>query len=195
VDRSGAPASPGARPDAVADLLRGRRTVDRFLPDAPPQDVLDTALDLARWAPNHKLTEPWRFYLLGPDTVSGVVSLNARLVADSKGAEAGEMKRRKWSAIPGWFVLSCVQDDDALRRREDYAACCCAAQNIMLYLWSRGVGSKWTTGAVTRDDAFYRLLGIDPALEEVVGLFWYGYPAGEPQSLREPVSQRVQYLK
>jgi nitroreductase len=161
-------------------LLRGRRTIHTFKPEPPPRDVVLRALDLARWAPNHRLTEPWRFYLLGPESAEAIARLNAELVEATRGAAAGQAKLARWRQMPGWLLVTQHLAEDALKRREDYAACACAVHALSLALWSEGVGVKWTTGAVTRDDRFYDLLSIDPNQERVVGLLWYGYPADSP---------------
>ncbi|MGD8429667.1 MAG: nitroreductase [Ectothiorhodospiraceae bacterium] len=174
-------------PERAAALIAGRRTINSFRPELPPRSLIRRGISLARWAPNHHLTEPWNFYLIGPRTRDGIVALNAELVAAGKGAEAAEAKRSRWSAIPGWLAVTCNRSDDGLRQREDYAACACAIQNLSLYLWSEGVGTKWTTGAVTREARFYDLLWIDPGQEEVVGLIWYGYPAESPRTHRSGV--------
>lgn len=174
-------------PDAVARLIRSRRTVHLFEPEPVPEAVVLRALDLARWAPNHRLTEPWRFVLLGPETARAVADLNAEMVTERRGASAGEAKRVRWRAIPGWLVVTCRTSEDAVREREDYAACCCAVQNLQLYLWSEGVGVKWTTGPVTRTARFYDLLGLDAERERVVGLLWYGRPAAVPATARRPL--------
>jgi nitroreductase len=170
-------------------LLRSRRTIHDFRPDPPPRELLMRALELARWAPNHYLTQPWHFYLLGPETRQQISELNAHLVAVSKGAEAGQAKLKRWLAIPGWLVVTCERNEDPVREREDYAACCCAIHNLSLYLWSADIGVKWTTGAVTRDPAFYDLVWVDPSRERVVGIIWYGYPAEIPQTDRRPLEQ------
>lgn len=175
-----APSSSIFDANRTAALLAGRRTVHLFQPEPPPPDVIRQALDLARWAPNHRLTEPWRFYLLGPETAEAIARLNADLVAAERGPEAGAAKLKRWRSMPGWLLLTQHLDGDDLRRREDYAACACAAYTMALYLWSEGIGVKWTTGSVTRDPRFYDLLRLDPERERVVGLFWYGYPAEHP---------------
>lgn len=174
---------------SVADLLRHRRTIHDFTTEMPDRALIDEALDLARWAPNHHLTEPWRFYLIGPETREAIARLNGDLVAAKSGAEAGEAKYQRWRQIPGWLVVTCQNDDDERRNREDYAATCCAVHNFSLYLWSRGVGVKWTTGAVTRSSDFYDLTWIDETVETVVGLLWYGYAAEVPATARKPVSE------
>lgn len=176
---------------SIADVIRNRRTINFFKPEVPPRDIVLEGIEAARWAPNHHLTEPWRFYLLSDAVKQQVVELNARLVTETQGAEAGRKKRERWRLIPGWLVITCKRSDDALRQREDYAACCCAGQNLALYLWSRGVGMKWTTGPVTRSEEFYDLIWVDPVVEEVVGLFWYGYPDEVPVSVRKSVPEIV----
>jgi nitroreductase len=175
----------------VAEVIRERRTINAFKPERVSKDVVLAAIDLARWAPNHYLTEPWNFYLLSEGAKKKVVELNAELVAAAKDAQAAEAKRARWSAIPGWMVVTCDRSTDALRSREDYAACCCAIHSFSLYLWSQGVGVKWTTGDVIRDPRFYEIIWADPKEEEVVGLVWYGYPAEIPVTVRKPVSEIV----
>lgn len=149
------------------------------------------ALELARWAPNHHLTEPWRFYLLGEVTKSAIVTLNRELVAARKGEAAAEAKAQSWQAVPGWLVVTRTRADAELQAWEDYAACACAIHNMALYLWSCGIGMKWTTGEVTREPRFYEALGIDPAAETVVGLIWYGYPDEAPRTRRRPLAERL----
>jgi nitroreductase len=172
-------------PATAAALIRSRRTIHEFQPEPPPRDTILQALELACRAPNHYVTEPWRFYLPGPQTVQAIARLNADLIERAKGPDAARSKLERWLAIPGWVVVTCENSDDPLRSREDYAACCCAIQNFALYLWSAGIGVKWTTGDVIREPAFYDLIWVDPALETVVGLLWYGYPAAIPQTARK----------
>jgi nitroreductase len=171
---------------AVAELIRGRRTINFFEPEPVGRDALLDAIELARWAPNHKLTEPWRFYLVGPNTAAAVTDCWAGFEAETKGEAAGVARRKRLQGIPGHFAVTSARHTDANVDRENYAACCCAVQNLMLYLWQRRIGVKWTTGAITREPRFYRALGIDPARELIVGYFWYGRPAViAPQQRRE----------
>lgn len=181
-------------PEAAARLIRSRRTIHLFEPKPVPDEVVLRALDLARWAPNHRLTEPWRFVLLGPETARAVADLNAELVAAERGAAAGAAKRARWRAIPGWLVVTCRRSDDPVREREDYAACACAVQNLQLYLWSEGIGTKWTTGAITRTARFYELLGLDAERETVVAMLWYGTPAVVPEVARRPLDEVLAVL-
>ncbi|MCK5668373.1 MAG: nitroreductase [Gammaproteobacteria bacterium] len=175
----------------LIELISGRRTIHQFKEGLRPIEKLLEAIDLARWAPNHHLTEPWHFYLLGDETVNTVIELNTNITREEMGDDSANAKERRWRKMPGWFVVTCDKSDDPIRNREDYAACCCAVQNLMLMLWNEDVGVKWSTGKIIRDSRFYDLLWINPELETVVGLFWYGYAEDIPNMTRKP---RVQII-
>ena len=172
-----------------ARVLRSRRTVDQYLQTRVPESLVREAIEVATWAPNHYVSEPWRFILPGAETIERIVSLNAEIVTAKKTHEHGEHKRRLWQQKPGWLIVTCQRSADALREREDYAACCAAIQNLTLYLWKAGVGSKWTTGPVTRDTRFCEIIGADADSEFVVGMLWYGYPKITPSQSRKPVDE------
>jgi nitroreductase len=171
-----------------AEVLRGRRTIELFLQTPVPGELVRDAIEVATWAPNHHVTEPWHFYRLGPKAIADCLDLVRDIVTAKKSAEAGEFKAQSWSQKPGWLVVTCKSSDDELLQREDYAACAAAVQNFMLYLRKAGVGSKWTTGDITRDDRFAEIIGFDPATEFVVGLIWFGYPKVTPSQSRSAIS-------
>lgn len=174
-------------PQQAAQLIRGRRSVDRFAPELPDAAIVRAAVETARWAPNHRLTNPWRFYLLGAQTRAAVIDLNTSLVAQQRGDAAAAAKDKRWRGVPGWLVVTCRHDADERVAREDYAATACAVQNLMLYLHSAGVASKWTTGAVTRAARFGEICALETQREYCAGLIWYGYAQRSPRSQRQPV--------
>lgn len=173
----------------LAERMRGRRTTSLFLQRDVELQLVHEAIELARWAPNHHLSEPWHFYLLGPEKTAASVELIRTIVSETKTAELAEFKAKCAAEVPGWLLVTCRRSDDELRQREDYASCCCAIQNLMLYLSEAGVASKWTTGAITRDPRFFELLEIDRDQEFVVGLIWYGYPKVLPVQSRKGVPE------
>jgi len=174
----------------IAERIRGRRTTKLFLRQKVNRGLVREAIEVARWAPNHHLTEPWHFYLFGPAKIAAAAKLIGNLVRESKGdEELAVFKEQSALSMPGWLLVTCMKSDDPLREREDYAAVCCAIQNLTLYLAEAGVACKWTTGLITRDPRFFDLLGIDPAREFVAGLIWYGYPKVLPTQTRKAVNE------
>ncbi len=180
--------------EAVGALIASRRTIHKFQPEPLPRELLVRAIDVARWAPNHKLTEPWRFYLIGPETADAIATLVGDYVEKKKGPEIASAKRKQWQAVPSMVVATYKKSGDAFREKEDYAATCCAIQNMSLYLWKAGVGMKWSTAGVMETPAFYDLLAIDPDHEEMVGILWCGLPADVPAKSRKPVGAIVRDL-
>ena len=176
------------------ETLKGRRTINVYLDrDVPRQLVLD-AIEAAIWAPNHRMTEPWRFILMGKNVLARTVDLLREITAVKKGSEFADFKAKSWAEKPGWLTVTCRRSEDRLLEREDYAACSAAVQNFMLYLWQAGVGSKWTSGDITRDPRFLEILGRDPAAEFVVGLISFGYPQAIPLQSRTPLSDVLSEL-
>lgn len=175
----------------TVQVLRSRRSVSQpRLAGSVIEDheVVREALESARWAPNHRHTEPWRFYLLDDQRIRELARLNAELLErGGSGPEKVALKRAQWEGVPGVvvFTVRSAPDADAVTRREDFAAVACAAQNFMLHLWSEGVASKWSTASVWRHEGFWPLLGHDrdPG-EEVVGIFFYGQASEVPAGRR-----------
>ncbi len=175
----------------TVEVLRSRRSVGQpRLAGSVLSDhrVVREALESARWAPNHKHTEPWRFYLLDDERIQTLARLNAELL--ERGGSSPEkvaLKLQQWSGVPGVVVMTVksAPDADEVMRREDYAAVACAAQNFMLHLWSEGVASKWSTAAVWHHEEFWPMLGHqdDPG-EQVVGFYFYGRASDVPAGRR-----------
>ena len=173
----------------IGELIKSRRTINFFQQEPVPVSTLMEAIEHARWAPNHRKTEPWHFHILGDKSRDSVIKLITEIKSSGQGDSVRESVKKRLVDIPGWFAISSGYSEDPIIQQEDYAACCCAAQNLMLYLWNKGVGIKWTTGAVIRDDRFFDIMQIDPALRFIVGLFWYGYPLKIPGQTRLPVKK------
>jgi len=179
----------------VAEHIRARRTVKLFHQRPVSRKLILAAIEAARWAPNHHVTEPWHFYVLGSETIRAAVELTRTVVAEKKDEKLADFKASSAAAVPGWLVVTCSRSEHEQRQQEDYGSCCCAVQNLMLYLSAAGAASKWSTGAVTRDPRFYDLLGIDAEREFVVGLIGYGYPKVTPKQSRKDVNAIVTETK
>ena len=138
----------------VDDAIRNRRTHKLFDGTQIETADIETLIELATWAPNHKRTEPWRFVVLhGPQRVQALGDaacaglLDAALGRDDEGLRAKQAKLR--TALRGAAAVIAVSyarsPGDSVRDREDFAATACAVQNLMLGATARGIGSLWST--------------------------------------------------
>jgi nitroreductase len=182
---------------AVRDAIRARRTVFRFKPGEVPRDVLTEILTAGTWSPNHHLTEPWRFTVVGPDMKATLGERYREIQAEKCApgtapehvAAAGEKGWLKWMSKPTVVFVSCVLDGDEQRVRENTAAVSCAMLNMQLAAGELGLGMQWSTGPITMEQNTYDLLGIDSAEEYIVGLCYMGSPAEVRASTRRPVEE------
>jgi nitroreductase len=134
--------------EALADLIRTRRTHKSFGADPVPRETLDQLLELARWAPNHHRTNPWRFRVLGPETF-------ARLQEAAGPAEAPKLER-----APTLVVASCVLSGDLQQDEEDICATACAIYIVLLAAHARGLAGYWRTPLVLRTDGGRQAIGL-----------------------------------
>ena len=171
----------------VLEAIHTRRTIAKFRPEAIPAETLTEILAAGIWAPNHRLTEPWRFVILGPETQRLLGERFGELKAEKAPAEAAERRERvkadsarMFQNLPAVIAMAALQEGDEQRRREDYAAVCCAAQNVLLAAWAAGIGTKWSTSPLIHDPLAYRLLSLDPTRFDIIGFLFAGYPAESP---------------
>jgi len=162
--------------------IRTRRTHKRFGAEPVPREVVAELLELARWAPNHHLTEPWRFRVLGPESL-------ARLAATGK---EGELE--KLSRAPTLVVASARRTGDAHQNHEDVLATACAVYIVLLAAHARGLASYWRTPKLFETQDAREALGLEPN-EEFVALIHLGRPGVEaPEKHRRPPSEYVTFL-
>ena len=167
----------------VDEAIRGRRTHKAFRPEPVEREVLDELFDLARWAPNHHLTNPWRFRVLGPASLERL--------KEAAGPEAAP----KLDRAPTLVVCSAVTSDDPVAVQEDLLATGVAAFIVLVAAHSRGLAGYWRTPGVLREAegrAAVRM-GDD---ETFVGLLHLGRPVQEQRAPeREPAESVVEYLE
>ena len=185
----------------ATETIRSRRTTFKFKQEPVPKEVIEEILSYAIWAPNHHITEPWRFTVIGKETKLILaeryrqiqIEKAAAHVDEKNKAKIGQLGYEKFTSKPTVIVVSCIQDGDEQRRREDYAATCCAMQNVQLAAWEMGVGMQWSSGQITMEENTYRLVGIDPDQEYIIGFFYTGYPAEIREPQRRPLSEFLRW--
>jgi nitroreductase len=167
----------------VETAIRNRRTHKAFKPHPVRQGQLDELFELARWAPNHHLTNPWRFRVVGPRALEAL-----------KRAAAPEAAP-KLDRAPTLVVCSCVLSGDPVQDEEDLHATACAAYIVLLGAHARGLAGYWRTPAVLRTDAGQNAVGLGDG-ERFVSLIHLGEGIQErPAPARAPVAETVTYLE
>jgi nitroreductase len=167
----------------IEQAIRTRRTHKAFGPKPVERKTLDELFELARWAPNHHATNPWRFRVLGPRTL---VRLKQA---------AGKEHAAKLDRAPTLIVVSAALIGDPLQDQEDLHATAIAAYIVLLVAHVRGFAGYWRTPAVLRTPEGRAAMGLAPQ-EHVLGLIHLGPPrqqSAPPE--REDPRAYVTYLE
>ncbi len=181
---------------SVYEAIHGRRMNNDFSDRVPTQDALRRMLDAAVWAPNHRLTNPWRFYVLekGGEARAQV----AQLAYDNQFARSGnqenaEGSRQRVLDAPALVYVYSVPGENEEMTQENYAAACCAVQNLLLAAVAEGQAGDWSTGNVVRHPQLAETLGAEPDWT-IVGALFIGQPARPSASVRAPADEVTSWL-
>ena len=167
----------------IEQAIRSRRTHKAFGPKPVERKTLDELFELARWAPNHHGTNPWRFRVLGPGALTRLKQA------------AGREHAAKLDRAPTLVVVSAELIGDPLQDEEDLHATAIAAYIILLVAHARGFAGYWRTPAVLRTPEGRAAMGLAPQ-ERVLGLIHLGSPrqqSAPPE--REDPRAYVTYLE
>lgn len=184
----------------VLTAIRTRRTHHCFRPEPVPQETVEACLEAAVWAPNHKMTEPWEFYVFCGQTKENLARLRGQLKLGKHADPTSEQAQRSYrnayaelATVPWAVLVTMTPDPDPVRRQEDYAATSCAIQNLMLAAHAYGLGAYWGTGPLVNHPETFRLLAV-PKGRQGVGIVFLGIPAEEPPvPRRTPVAQKTRW--
>ena len=184
----------------ILDAIRARHSIKEFSDRPIARERIEALLEAAVLAPNHRMTEPWRFYVLGPDArrAYGAVlgARKAKKVEDP--AAAAEVSRKvveKHAGLPAMLAVSVVLAEDPEVREEDYAATWMAIENLALAAVAMGLGTHLKTGAVMNDPAARRAVGV-PEGERIVATLEIGEPsAAPPVRPRKPAASLTTWVR
>ncbi|MCA0375612.1 MAG: nitroreductase [Gemmatimonadetes bacterium] len=181
------------------DALAARRSVRQFTDRTPTRDELEQMLDAAVLAPNHRLTNPWRFYVLGPEARAayGLALGHRKAKKATDEAQAAQIRQatsddhRAW---PCMLVVAMTQHENPEIREEDYAATFMAVQNVCLAATALGLGTHIRTGAIMGDPAARAAVGVSDA-ERIVAVLTVGTPAVVPDAKpRTPARELTRWV-
>lgn len=169
--------------NAVEQNIINRRTIKSFKMDpVNPEEIIDL-LNVAKWAPNHKLTEPWRFQLYTGEgkEVFAQAYIDSQPKVDEEVSEKAKRKAQYYKDIPIQLVIIMPEDPRQRTWDEDYGAVSAFIQNFQLAAWERGIGMIWRTNEWVYNPVFREAIGVKPG-EKIVGTMMIGYPKHVPKA-------------
>jgi nitroreductase len=190
----------GSTLNAVIDAIRARRTVKRMDPGrVPPREQVEAVLEAATWAPNHHLTEPWRFVVLEGDARRRLGGVLASALKGSSMEEVTEERLEKERAKPlGAPVIVALigvpSEGSYVIPQEELVAAGAALQNMLLAAHSLGMATNVRTGATAYGAEVGRFFGLK-GRETLIGMVYLGFASGPaPESRRTPHPEKAVWV-
>ena len=192
--------APAVEPDALLDLIRSRRSIGKMRDEAPDRASIEQLLEAAIWAPNHHLTQPWRFFVLSCEgrSILGRASgeAAARGIDDPEKAEAARAGAERKALRAPWIIVVASEPihDGRTPDLEEHFAVAAAAQNMLLQAEALGLAAIWRSGGPAFAPEVREAFGLSEQAQ-IVGFIYVGYPAMErPTRDRTPVAQVTTWL-
>ncbi|WDF04509.1 nitroreductase family protein [Shouchella hunanensis] len=167
----------------IDSIIKGRRSIKKFKSDAVSIDEIISLLEVAKWAPNHKLTEPWRFILFADEGKEAFINAykKSQLGADQTLPEKAKKKAAYFNQIPLHLVVVMPEHPRQKTWDEDYGAVSAMIQNFQLAAWARGIGMIWRTNDWIYDPIFREAIGVESG-EKIIGTLMIGYADFVPEA-------------
>ena len=187
---------PPASTMSVYEAIHSRRMNNEFTDDVPPRESMERMINAAIWAPNHRLTNPWRFFVLEKGGVKRAEV--AQLAYDNIFERSGNHdnangSRQRVLDAPALIYVYSVPGDREDLTQENYAAACCAVQNLLLAAVAEGLAGDWSTGNTTRHPRLAETLGAE-ADWTMVGALFIGQPSRPSASVRAAAAEVAVWL-
>ncbi|MBD78464.1 MAG: nitroreductase [Crocinitomicaceae bacterium] len=170
----------------IQEIIEERRTIkpEQFSDRKVHKEIIEKMLNAAKWAPTHRLTQPWRFTVFTNDGLRKLGELHANLYKEL--ADEDSFSDRKYQTLLHRPQMSSACIAIALKRdeqervpfNEELASVAIAVQNMSLVATAYGIGTYWATGGKVYSPEMKVALGYDEN-DSVLGLLYVGYPERE----------------
>lgn len=183
----------------IYEIIKERRTIKQYETREVSHDVIARMLDAAIWAPNHHLTEPWRFLVLTGAAKDGLAGIRRQQVAERFADPTTQQARaaldeayRRMAGASALIAVICKDGATAELTDENRFATAAAIQNILLLAGAEGLASFWSSGVVHYAPARAYLGLADD--EFLMGIVQLGYPAQVRSGRRTPASDKTTWF-
>ncbi len=168
----------------TSKAIATRQSINRVKPDPVERELVERVLESGIHAPNHKITEPWRFHVFSGKGRGEFAKARAELAAiqaEEEGEDeemaSGRISRERKKAFRAPVIISVISlaGRDEIETLENYAACAAAVQNMQLTAHDLGLASIWRTGPVAYHEHLRKFFDLSDG-DTIVAYLYLGYP-------------------
>ncbi|UTW62691.1 nitroreductase [bacterium SCSIO 12741] len=167
----------------ITDVIEDRRTIfpEQFSKRKVHREIIEKLLNVARWAPTHKLTQPWKFSVFREEGLNRLSEFQSQtysqITPEDKFSERKflKLKERPLKSSAVIFVTMSPDPDRRVPEIEEIASVAAAVQNMSLLATAYGLGFYWSSGGLTYRDELKEFLNLEES-DKVMGTIYVGYP-------------------
>ncbi|MCJ8014959.1 nitroreductase [Paenibacillus sp. KQZ6P-2] len=167
----------------ISEAIRTRRSIGKVTQEDIPVAKIEQILEAGTWAPNHRMTEPWRFFVLRGEgrkvlgkALSDVARASASDPESPEAAAAAESAKMKPMRAPVIITVAVSpKEHEKVIELEEYGAVYAAIQNMLLEAHGLGLGAIWRTGEPAYHAKMNEHLGLGTN-DKVLGFIYLGVP-------------------
>ncbi len=184
------------------ELIRKRRSIRQYKPDAIPHPVLERILEAACWAPSGKNLQNWRFFVLQGPFRDDYLQYAQKAWLHLQPVLEKRLKPSLYQFTERFFytlgeapvvILAYSQPHPEENNQTALGSVYMAVQNLVLAAEAEGLGTCVMGSPLEVKDEINRFLGLEHSELELVCGITVGYPAHEPPAApRQP--DRVVWL-
>lgn len=167
----------------VLEAIHSRRSSGNVRPEPIPRDSIEQLIDAATRAPNHRLTQPWRFFVMAGEArlalgrAMAQAQIRREATLPDQIAAIEEAARKK--VLRGPVIVTVAIDPDPnpkVVEVEEICAGAAAIQNMLLAAHALGLAAIWRTGDACTAAEVKEVFGLSPRTS-LLGFIYVGYPA------------------
>lgn len=187
----------------ITALIKDRRTIypEFYSERKVHKEQIDTILNSAIWAPNHGMTQPWRFKVFMQDGKKKLADfLEEMYVKHIPKERQTDLKRARMQNRPAAasaIIAVCMerQASEKIPEIEEVMAVACAVQNMYLTCTAYGLGGFWSTPKFMSLPDTNTFLGLGKK-DKCLGFFYIGYPSADwPKGQRKPIEYVTEWIQ
>lgn len=183
----------------VIEAIRARVSVKDYTETTVARERIEQLLELALLAPNHRMTQPLDFRVMGEAAKRAYAEAlagrkTAKIDDPATAAAVREKMLTRTTAVPHMIAVLVALDENPEIREEDYATAFMAIQNLGLAAVGMGLGTHIKTGAVMEEPSLRHALRVGEE-QRIAAVVYLGEPAELPAPKpRDPAADRTLWL-
>ncbi|WP_141434059.1 nitroreductase [Bacillus sp. 03113] len=172
---------------SIITELKSRRAIRDYSERDVEDEKIRQLLEVATWAPNDRMREPWSFYVIKDEAKKRYEELAEKFLQErfptKPNLVESSLKVLKNTPVHIVVTADIVPGDDEASQDNEYAVCC-AIHSMWLASKELGLGFVWRTRGVglVHDDRLQQFIGA-PENKKIVGTIFIGYP--DEQALKK----------